>query len=75
MEALPIVGFALAIGVIVVVMAIRSTRNSRTLATRNGDGSYMWFGGDSGGSGDCNDGGSSSGGGDCGGGDGGGGGD
>jgi hypothetical protein len=69
MEAVPIVGFALAIGLIVVMMAMRSTRHSRTIAPRNGDRSFAWFGGDSSGSSDCGDGG----GGGCGDGGGGGG--
>jgi len=69
MEAVPIVGFALAVGLIVVVMA-RGTRNSRTNTARSGDGSFAWWGGDAGGSSDCGDGG----GGGCGDGGGGGGG-
>ena len=63
-----VVLFALAIGVVVVVMATRGSRHARSVAGRDGGGT-MWFGGDSGGSSDCGDGG----GGGCGDGGGGGG--
>ncbi len=59
MEALPTIGFALTIGLIVVMAAVRSKHNSRT-APRRDRGGLSWGTGDWGGASagvDCADGG------------------